>query len=92
MNALEFATALTEIWKLEGDCIRYIDVTQPWCLVAARRATEAEDGFVYARGMRAPPSPLIAPTMPVTPRRIIAQIGSRARCGEDVGIRTESAN
>lgn len=29
MNALQFSSALTEIWKLIGECNRYIDLTTP---------------------------------------------------------------
>ena len=32
MDALQFSVALAEIWKLIGDCNRYIDLTQPWVL------------------------------------------------------------
>ena len=32
MDAFEFSLALGEIWKLIGDCNRYIDITQPWIL------------------------------------------------------------
>ena len=32
MNALQFSNALTEIWKLIGECNRYIDLTTPWVL------------------------------------------------------------
>ena len=32
MDSLQFSVALAEIWKLIGDCNRYIDLTQPWVL------------------------------------------------------------
>ena len=41
MDSLQFSVALAEIWKLIGDCNRYIDLTQPWCWAAARRASPA---------------------------------------------------
>ena len=42
MDDLQFSVALSEIWKLIGDCNRYIDLTQPWVLgQAARRASPA---------------------------------------------------
>ena len=37
MDALQFSVALSEIWKLIGDCNRYIDITQPWCSAARKR-------------------------------------------------------
>ena len=30
MDEMQFSQALAEIWKLIGECNRYIDVTQPW--------------------------------------------------------------
>ena len=32
MNALQFSAALTEIWKLIGECNKYSDLTMPWVL------------------------------------------------------------
>jgi methionyl-tRNA synthetase len=32
MNRLQFSVALSEIWKLIGECNKYIDLTQPWVL------------------------------------------------------------
>ena len=32
MDDLQFSVALAEVWKLIGDCNRYIDLTQPWVL------------------------------------------------------------
>ena len=76
MNALQFSNALTEIWKLIGECNRYIDLTTPWVL-AKNEADRPRLGTVLyvllecARIVAV----LIAPTMPRTPERIIAQIG-----------------
>ena len=76
MNALQFSNALTEIWKLIGDCNRYIDLTTPWVL-AKNEADRPRLGTVLyvllecARIVAV----LIAPTMPRTPERIFAQIG-----------------
>ena len=76
MNALQFSNALTEIWKLIGECNRYIDLTTPWVL-AKNEADRPRRGTVLyvllecARIVAV----LIAPTMPRTPERIFAQIG-----------------
>ena len=76
MNALQFSNALTEIWKLIGECNRYIDLTTPWVL-AKNEADRPRLGTVLyvllecARIVAV----LIASTMPRTPERIFAQIG-----------------
>ena len=76
MNALQFSNALTEIWKLIGECNRYIDLTTPLVL-AKNEADRPRLGTVLyvllecARIVAV----LIAPTMPRTPERIFAQIG-----------------
>lgn len=76
MNALQFSNALTEIWKLIGECNRYIDLTTPWVL-AKNEADRPRLGTVLyvllecARIVAV----LIAPTMPRTPERIFEQIG-----------------
>ena len=76
MNALQFSSALSEIWKLIGRCNKYIDQTTPWIL-AKHEADRPRLGTVLyvllecARIVAV----LIAPTMPRTPERIFAQIG-----------------
>jgi len=76
MNALQFSGALTEIWKLVGECNRYIDQTTPWIL-AKNEADRPRLGTVLyvllecARIVAV----LISPTMPRTPERIFQQIG-----------------
>lgn len=76
MNGLQFSNALTEIWKLIGECNRYIDLTTPWVL-AKNEADHPRLGTVLyvllecARIVAV----LISPTMPRTPERIFAQIG-----------------
>ena len=76
MNALQFSNALTEIWKLIGECNRYIDLTTPWVL-AKNEADRPRLGTVLyvllecARIVAV----LIAPPMPRTPERIFTQIG-----------------
>ena len=76
MNALQFSNALTEIWKLIGECNRYIDLTTPWVL-AKNEADRPRLGtvlYVLLECARIG-AVLIAPTMPRTPERIFAQIG-----------------
>ncbi len=76
MDALQFSQALTEIWKLVGECNKYIDVTQPWVL----GKDESQKGrlgtvlYVLAECVRFV-SALIMPFMPSTPARINAQLG-----------------
>lgn len=76
MNALQFSNALTEIWKLIGECNRYIDLTTPWVLAKNETDRPRLGTVLYvllecARIVAV----LIAPTMPRTPERIFAQIG-----------------
>ena len=79
MDALQFSQALTEIWKLVGECNKYIDVTQPWVL----GKDETKKGrlqtvmYVLAECVRFV-SVLIWPFMPSTPARIWAQLGVEA--------------
>ncbi len=76
MNRLQFSQALVEIWKLVGDCNRYIDQTQPWVL---GRSEETRDRlgtvlYILAECVRFI-AVLIGPFMPNTPDRIFAQLG-----------------
>ncbi len=76
MNKLQFSQALTEIWKVIGECNKYIDVTQPWVL-----GKDPEKKGRLANVMRNLAecvrftAVLIGPTMPSTPARIFAQLG-----------------
>lgn len=76
MNALQFSVALSEIWKLIGDCNRYIDITQPWVLCKSEETLPRLKTVMYylAECIRAM-AVYIAPTMPSTPARIYAQLG-----------------
>ena len=76
MNALQFSGALVEIWKLIGECNKYIDLTTPWILAKNEEDRPRLGTVMYvllecARIVGV----LIAPTMPRTPERIFAQIG-----------------
>ncbi|MBR2824386.1 MAG: methionine--tRNA ligase [Clostridia bacterium] len=76
VNAFQFSAALQEIWKLIGECNRYIDQTQPWVL------GKSEDGaprlatvlYTLAECVRRV-AVCVSFVMPRTPERIFAQIG-----------------
>jgi len=76
MNALQFSVALSEIWKLIGDCNRYIDTTQPWVLGKSEEGLPRLRTVLYnlAECCRAV-AVYVAPTMPSTPARIFGQLG-----------------
>jgi len=76
MDNLQFSSALAEIWKVIGECNKYIDVTQPWVL--GREGGDKERlgtvMYVLCECVRMV-SILIFPFMPSTPARIYEQIG-----------------
>ncbi len=80
LNALQFPTALTEIWKGVSRLNKYIDETAPWVLAKEIETNEESRkrlaGVMYTllEGIRII-SILIAPFMPRTPEKIWAQIG-----------------
>ena len=76
MDELQFSLALSEIWKLIGDCNRYIDLTQPWILGKSEEGRPRLETVLYylAECVRAI-AVYIAPTMPKTPARIFEQLG-----------------
>ena len=76
MNKLQFSIALSEIWKMIGECNKYIDITQPWvlCKSEATRPRLQTVMYVLAECIRAI-AVYIYPTMPSTPARIYAQLG-----------------
>ena len=76
MDRLQFSVALSEIWKLVGECNKYIDLTQPWVLGKTEEGKERLKTVLYTlaeciRGIAVH----ISPTMPSTPPRIFAQLG-----------------
>ena len=76
MDAVQYSLALSEIWKLIGDCNRYIDANAPWVL-AKDEADRPRLGTVLyhlAECVRMA-AVLVGPFMPRTPDRIFAQIG-----------------
>ena len=76
MNNLQFSVALAEIWKLIGDCNRYIDITQPWVLCKSEETMPRLQTVMYylAECIRAI-AVYIQPTMPSTPAKIYEQLG-----------------
>ena len=76
MDKLQFSQALTEIWKVIGECNKYIDATQPWVLGRSEesRPRLANVLLTLAECVRYA-AVLISPFMPRTPERIFAQLG-----------------
>ena len=76
MDRLQFSQALSEIWKVIGECNKYIDLTQPWVL----GKDESKKGLLgnvlltLAECVRFV-AVLIQPVMPSTPARIFEQLG-----------------
>ena len=76
MDELQFSVALSEIWKLIGECNKYIDLTQPWVLGRSEEGKPRLKTVMYylAECVRSV-AVLIEPTMPRTPERIYEQLG-----------------
>ena len=76
MDKLQYSQALSEIWKVIGECNKYIDLTQPWVL---GKDPEKKDRLAtvlltLAECVRFV-AVLILPFMPATPERIFEQLG-----------------
>ena len=84
MNKLQFSQALVEIWKVIGECNKYIDATQPWVLGRdpEKRGRLGNVLLTLAECIRFV-AVLIGPVMPHTPARIFEQLGVT-----DEGLRT----
>lgn len=76
MDKLQFSQALAEIWKVIGECNKYIDATQPWVLGKdpEKKNRLANVMLMLAECIRYV-AVLITPFMPHTPERIFAQLG-----------------
>ena len=76
MDKLQFSQALAEIWKVIGECNKYIDLTQPWVL---GKDPEKKDRLANVMATLAEcvrfVAVLIGPVMPYTPERIFTQLG-----------------
>ena len=78
MDKLQFSQALVEIWKVIGECNKYIDLTQPWVLGKdpEKKDRLANVLLTLAECVRFV-AVLIQPFMPSTPARIFEQLGVR---------------
>ena len=76
MDKLQFGTALSEIWKVIGECNKYIDVTQPWVLGKdeSKKGRLGNVLHILAECVRFV-AVLTGPFMPQLPERIFAQLG-----------------
>ena len=76
MDKLQFSQALVEIWKVIGECNKYIDLTQPWVLGKdpEKKDRLANVLLTLAECVRFV-AVLIRPFMPSTPARIFEQLG-----------------
>ena len=76
MDKLQFSQALAEIWKVIGECNKYIDLTQPWVLGKdpEKKDRLANVMLTLAECVRFA-AVLIGPFMPSTPERIFEQLG-----------------
>ena len=73
MDKLQFSQALTEIWKVIGECNKYIDLTQPWVLGKdpEKKGLLGNVLLTLAEFVGV----LVGPFMPKTPARIFEQLG-----------------
>ena len=76
MDALQFSTALADVWKLVSRTNKYIDETCPWILAKdeANQARLATVMYNLCESLRIV-SVLIAPFMPATAPKIQTQLG-----------------
>ena len=76
MDKLQFSQALAEIWKVVGECNKYIDLTQPWGLGKdpEKKGLLGNVLLTLAECVRFV-AVLTEPFMPSTPARIFAQLG-----------------
>ena len=76
MDKLQFSQALAEIWKVIGECNKYIDLTQPWVLGKDPEKKDLLGNVLLtlAECVRFV-AVLIQPFMPSTPERIFEQLG-----------------
>ena len=76
VDAFQFSGALQEIWKLIGECNKYIDVTQPWVLGREESGKPRLQTVLYtlAECVRRV-AVMVGFVMPRTPARIYEQLG-----------------
>ena len=76
MNGLQFSSALGAVWRVVGECNKYIDATAPWILAKSpdQKGRLASVLFHLAEAARFV-AVLVGPFMPRTPARIREQLG-----------------
>ena len=76
VNAFQFSGALQEVWKLIGECNKYIDMTQPWVLGRTEEGKPRLRTVLYtlAECVRRV-AVMVGFVMPRTPGRIWEQLG-----------------
>lgn len=85
MKDLHAADAMTEIWNLFKRCNKYIDETEPWVLAKDETKQDRLATVLYnlIEGIHIGAG-LIAPFMPETSEKILAQINAKPRAFEDM--------
>lgn len=76
VDAFQFSNALQEIWRLVGECNKYIDMTQPWVLGRSAQGIPRLATVLYtlAECVRRV-AVMVGFVMPRTPGRIFEQLG-----------------
>ncbi len=74
MDKMDFAVALTNLWKFVSECNRYIDLTMPWALVKDESKRDELAAVMYhlAEGIRTI-AVMIQPVMTQSPAKIFDQ-------------------
>ena len=74
MDKMDFAVALSKVWKFVSECNRYIDLTMPWALVKDESKREELAAVMYhlAEGIRTI-AVMIQPIMTQSPAKIFDQ-------------------
>ncbi len=76
MDKMQFSLALTELWKLIGECNRYIDINTPWTLARDEANRERLGTVLYhlAESLRIA-AVLLQPCFTRTPALLFRQLG-----------------
>jgi len=76
MDEMHFSLGITEVFKLVGQCNRYIDLTAPWVLAKDPEKKARLGAVLYnlAEGIRRA-AIFMTPIMPDVPAKIFAQFG-----------------
>jgi len=84
MDKLDFAAALTVIWRLVNRANKYIDETMPWNLAKdpAKQGQLATVMYNLAEAIRIV-TIMVTPVMPTLPEKVWAQLGSNEASNND---------